>query len=52
MVHWSKPHASTAGGMGSIPRWGTKVSHAAWHGQKKKERTAEDPDKALRSTDI
>ena len=51
MVHWSKPHASTAGGMGSIPGWETKVSHAAWPGQKK-ERTAEDPDKALRNTDI
>ena len=26
--------ASTAGGIGSIPGWGTKIPHAAWHGQK------------------
>ena len=26
--------ASTAGGMGSIPDWGTKIPHASQHGQK------------------
>ena len=34
-VQWLGLHASTAGGTGSIPGWGTKVPHAAWHGQKK-----------------
>ena len=28
-------HASTAGGPGSIPGWGTKILQAAQHGQKK-----------------
>ena len=28
--------ASTAGGMGLIPGWGTKIPHATWHGQKTK----------------
>ena len=28
--------ASTAGGMGSIPGWGTKTLHAAWCSQKNK----------------
>ena len=28
--------ASNAGGVGSIPGWGTRIPHAAWHGQKKK----------------
>ena len=27
-VHWLRLHASTAGGMGSIPGWGTKIPHA------------------------
>ena len=29
-------HASTVGGTGSIPGWGTKILHAAWCSQKKK----------------
>ena len=29
-------HASNAGGVGLIPRQGTKIAHAAWHGQKNK----------------
>ena len=36
-VQWLRLHASTAGSLGSIPSWGTKVSHAAWHGQKEKD---------------
>ena len=31
-------HAPTAGGMGLIPGRGTKILHAAWHGQKKKKK--------------
>ena len=31
-----KLSASTAGGRGSIPRWGTKIPHAVQHGLKKK----------------
>ena len=34
LVQWLGLHASTAGGMGSIPGWGTKVPCAVWHGQK------------------
>ena len=34
MVQWLGFHASTAGGMGSIPGWGTKILHAVGHGQK------------------
>ena len=26
----------TAGGVGSIPGWGTKIPYTAWHGKKKK----------------
>ena len=33
-VQWLRLCASTAGGMGLIPGWGTKMSHATWHGQK------------------
>ena len=32
-----KTLASTAGGLGLIPGWETKVPQAAWHGQKKRE---------------
>ena len=32
------PHASTAGGMGSIPGQVTKILHALWCGKKKKEK--------------
>ena len=30
MVQWLRLRASNAGGVGSIPGWGTKISHAAW----------------------
>ena len=32
-VQWFGRHASTAGGTGSIPGWGTKIPHAAQRGQ-------------------
>ena len=35
-VQWLRLHASPAGSMDSIPGWGTKISHATWHGQKGK----------------
>ena len=35
VVQWLGLHASTAGGPGSIPGWGTKILQAAQHGQKK-----------------
>ena len=38
MVQWLRLHASTAGGMGSIPGQGTKIPHALRHGQKKKKK--------------
>ena len=31
---WLRFHASTAGGSGLMPSWGTKIPHAAWHSQK------------------
>ena len=34
-VQWLERRASTAGGAGSTPQWGTKILHAAWRGQKK-----------------
>ena len=36
-VQWLGLHASTAGGMGSIPGWETKIPHAKQGSQKKKE---------------
>ena len=36
VIYWLRFHASTAGGMGSIPDQGTKIPHATWHGQKRK----------------
>ena len=36
-VWWLRLRASTAGGAGSIPGWGTKILHAVWCRQKKKE---------------
>ena len=33
-VQWLRLHASTAGGVGSIPGQGTKIPHAVWGGQK------------------
>ena len=37
MVQWLRLSASTAGGTGSIPGGGAKVSHATWHSQKERE---------------
>ena len=37
-VQWLGLHASTAGGMGLIPRQGTKIPQATWCGQKKKKK--------------
>ena len=34
-------HASTAGGTGSIPGWGTKILHAERRSQRKKKRRKE-----------
>ena len=31
-----KLHASIAGDVDLIPAWGTKILHATWHDQKKK----------------
>ena len=36
VVQWLRLHVSTSGGMGLIPGWGTKITHAAGRGQKKK----------------
>ena len=41
VVQWLRLQASTAGGTGSIPGQGTKITHAAGCDQKKKERVAE-----------
>ena len=35
-VQWLRLHASTAGGMDSIPDQGTKIRHGTWGNQKKK----------------
>ena len=35
-VQWLRLQASTAGGVGSIPDWGTKIPRAPQHGKKKK----------------
>ena len=37
-VQWLGFCASTAGGTGSIPGWGTKILQAERHGQKKKKK--------------
>jgi len=37
VVQWLRLHAPIAGGMGSIPGWGTKIPHAV-KSSKKKER--------------
>ena len=34
VVLWLRLRASTAGGMGSIPGWGTKIPHAKQRGKK------------------
>ena len=36
MIQWLRLYAPNAGGLGSIPGWGTKISYAIKHGQKKK----------------
>ena len=36
VVQWLRLHAPKAGGMGSIPGRGTRISHVTWWGQKKK----------------
>ena len=41
VVQWLILHASTAGGTGWIPGWGTKIPQATWRGQKKKKVTHE-----------
>ena len=41
VVQWLKLQASSAGGVGSIPGWGSKIPHAARCGQKKKNKTRE-----------
>ena len=37
MFHWLRSQASTAGGKGSIPGWGTKTPKAMLGGKKKKD---------------
>ena len=37
LVQWLRLCASTAGGTGSIPEWGTKIPHATQCSQKKRE---------------
>ena len=34
VVQWLRLRASTAGGTGSVPGWGTKISHAVWGSEK------------------
>ena len=34
VAQWLRLHAPEAGDMGSIPGQGTKIPHAAWHGEK------------------
>ena len=40
-VQWLELCASTAGGLGLTPGLGTKILHAQWYSQKKKERRKE-----------
>ena len=35
-IQWLKLLTTISGGTGSIPGWGTKILHAAQHGQKEK----------------
>ena len=37
-VQWLRLQASTEGGVGPIPGWGTKIPHAMQRGQKKKKK--------------
>ena len=38
MVEWLGLHTSTAGDLGLIPGWGTKIPQDMWRGQKKKKK--------------
>ena len=38
VVQWLRLQAPNAGGLGSIPSWGTKIPHAASCDQKKKKK--------------
>ena len=49
MVQWLGLHASTARGMGSIPGQGTKIPHAAHHGQKKQKQKQKNLNQAIPS---
>ena len=42
VVQWLKLFTSNAGGVGLIPGWGTKIAHAAEHGQKWKKKKKAD----------
>lgn len=35
---WLRPCASSVGDVGSVPGWGTEIPHAAWYGERKRER--------------
>ena len=37
-VQWLRLHASTVGGVGLIPGWGARISHAMECGKKKKKK--------------
>ena len=39
VVQWLSLLPSTAGGVGSIPGWGTKIPNAMWCGQKPNKQT-------------
>ena len=39
VVQWLRLCASYAGGLGSVPGQGTKISHAVWYCQKIKKKT-------------
>ena len=46
MVQWLRLNTSTAGGIGSIPGWGTKIPHALWVQTKEKKKClSDDPPK-------
>ena len=54
-VHWLRLHASTAGGVGSIPGQGTKIPHVAQCSQNNIKQLAEcsvEFNKVIRSTNI
>ena len=44
VVKWLRLIPSTAGGSGSIPGQGTKISHMAWHKQNKQNREVQGSD--------